>query len=77
MVAYMRGEANERCNSAPSPKKEGRINMYNDHCCKGCDKRQVGCRSDCEAWAQHEAEKAKYYSERSIMNNAHYVSRSL
>lgn len=32
-------------------------------CCFGCEKRKLGCRTNCEAWAEHEArKKAKYAS---------------
>ena len=27
--------------------------------CKGCEKRKVGCRSSCEAWADYEKRKAE------------------
>lgn len=45
-------------------------------CCKGCPNRCVGCRSECEAWALHEEEKAKLYAERNVQFNAHYTSES-
>ena len=32
-------------------------------CCFDCEKRQLGCRTSCEAWAEHEKrKKAKYAS---------------
>jgi hypothetical protein len=33
-------------------------------CCFECPKRQLGCRTNCEAWAIHEAAKAKKYAEK-------------
>lgn len=33
-----------------------------------CPNRRVGCRTDCPAWEQHEAEKAISYAER-VKNN--------
>lgn len=32
--------------------------------CKGCEKRQLGCRTECEPWQKFEAEKKKVYAER-------------
>ena len=31
-------------------------------CCYGCTKRAVGCRETCEAWAEHERQKAERYA---------------
>ena len=32
--------------------------------CKDCEKRVVGCRSECQAWQEFEAAKAAAYAER-------------
>ena len=33
-------------------------------CCYGCTKRAVGCRETCEAWAEHERQKAERYAKK-------------
>lgn len=33
------------------------------NCPRECAQRRVGCRSECETWAQHEVEKAERYAE--------------
>ena len=38
--------------------------------CKGCAKRQVGCRADCEPWKQFEEEKQRVYAERKAQSQA-------
>lgn len=40
-------------------------------CCYGCTKRAVGCRETCEAWAEHERQKAERYAKQ----DAERVSR--
>ena len=78
MVAYMRGEGKERCNSAPSRNSErGEKGLRYSECCKGCTLRYVGCRSNCEAWTLHEQEKAEDYARRNTEFQGFYVSKSM
>ena len=35
-------------------------------CPRDCPKRAVGCRTDCEAWAEHEKRKAERYHRKQL-----------
>lgn len=32
--------------------------------CKGCEKRELGCRTNCPDWAEHEQKKAERYAQK-------------
>ena len=38
--------------------------------CKGCTKREIGCRTNCEPWQRFEDEKRKIYAERKAQAEA-------
>ena len=42
--------------------------------CQGCEKRELGCRTNCPDWAKHEAEKAERYARKLAEMDTHYDS---
>lgn len=42
-------------------------------CCYGCEKRAVGCREACEAWAEHERKKAERYARKDLERRGTYL----
>lgn len=48
-----------------------------DNVCMGCDRRAVGCRSQCPDWAEHEKRKAISYQERELLVAGNCVSQRM
>lgn len=46
-----------------------------DNVCKGCEKRALGCRTECPGWIAHEAAKAQAYTDRLMLSRAAAVSQ--
>ena len=42
--------------------------------CQGCEKRELGCRTDCPDWAEHERKKAERYAQKKAEIDSNYDS---